>query len=239
MLTKDERERYARQLLLPEIGERGQKLLKQAKVLVVGAGGLGSPVLQYLGAAGVGKIGILDGDTVSKSNLQRQILYTSEQIGEPKALLAAKRLMANNPHITTVVHNEFLTSNNATNLISNYDLVVDCTDNFATRYLINDATVTLSKPWVYGSIFEFTGQVSVFNYKGGATYRCLYPKPIENPTKAEENGVIGAIAAWVGAIQTNEVIKIICNIGTVLSGKLMIVNALESTQQVFPFEKTE
>lgn len=239
ILTQEEKKQYARQLLLSEIGEQGQQLLKQAKVLVVGAGGLGSPVLQYLGAAGVGQLGILDGDKVSESNLQRQILYSADQIGQSKADLAVVRLQQNNPYISPVAYNEFLTVDNALQLIQNYDLVVDCTDNFATRYLINDATAILSKPWVYGSISGFTGQVSVFNYKGGATYRCLYPKKIEQPTKAENYGVLGTIAAWVGAIQANEAIKIICKVGSILSGKLLMIDALEHSQSIFSFEKSK
>lgn len=239
MLTIEEQKRYHRQLLLPEIGEKGQERLRQAKVLVVGAGGLGSPVLQYLGAAGVGNIGIVDADVVSVSNLQRQILYRHDEVGQSKAQVAAKRLQQNNPHIITVAYNHFLTVKNALEIIKKYDLVVDCTDNFGTRYLINDATVILSKPWVHGSIFEFTGQVAVFNYNGGATYRCLYPEQVEHPPKAENNGVMGALAGWVGCIQANEAIKLICKLDNhLLSGRLLTVDALACTQRVFSFPKS-
>lgn len=237
MLLLEEQKQYARQLILSKIGTGGQLSLKQAKVLVVGAGGLGSAVLQYLGAAGVGEIGIVDNDKVSQSNLHRQVLYSYNQIGEYKSLIAAERLTANNPFIKVKAYQSFLDVSNALELIRPYDLVVDCTDNFASRYLINDATVVLNKPWVYGSINNFTGQVSVFNYKKGATYRCLYPTQPTQSHNDEYLGVIGTIPAWVGAIQANEVIKVVCKIGSILRNKLLVIDALECTQNTYSFQK--
>src|ERR1035437_2494874 len=227
-MTTEEKRRYARHIILPEIGLEGQQKLKQAKVLVVGAGGLGCPVLQYLTAAGVGTLGIIDFDTVDESNLQRQVLYSTEDIGKHKAAIAKEKLEKQNPDINLVSHVAHLTSANALEIISQYDIVVDGSDNFATRYLVNDACVILNKVLVFGSIFKFEGQVSVFNYKGGPTYRCLYPEaPAEGDVpNCAEIGVLGVLPGIVGTLQANEVIKIITGIGDILSGKLLTLDAL-------------
>ena len=227
-MTPEENKRYSRHIILPEIGLEGQQKLKRAKVLVIGAGGLGCPVLQYLTAAGVGIIGIVDFDRVDESNLQRQVLYSTEDIGKYKADIAKEKLSKQNPYINLTSHVIHLTSVNAIDIISQYDIVVDGSDNFATRYLVNDACVILNKVLVFGSIFKFDGQVSVFNYKGGTTYRCLYPDPPaagEVPNCAE-TGVIGVLPGIVGTLMANEVIKLITNVGEVLSGKLLTVDAL-------------
>ena len=227
-MTSEEKRRYARHIILPEIGMEGQRNLKQAKVLVVGAGGLGCPVLQYLTAAGIGTIGIVDFDIVDESNLQRQVLYSTEDIGKHKAAVAKEKLQKQNPYIQLTAYCQQLTAINAADILSAYDIVVDGSDNFATRYLVNDACVMLNKVLVFGSIFKFDGQVSVFNYKGGATYRCLYPEP---PAEGDvpncaETGVIGVLPGITGTLMANEVIKLITNVGEVLSGKLLTVDAL-------------
>ncbi|MHB8261917.1 MAG: molybdopterin-synthase adenylyltransferase MoeB [Bacteroidia bacterium] len=227
-MTAEEKRRYARHIILPEIGLGGQLKLKRTKVLVVGAGGLGCPVLQYLTAAGVGTIGIIDFDIVDESNLQRQVLYATQDVGKHKAKVAKEKLKEQNPYINLIAHVAYLTSQNALELISQYDIVVDGSDNFVTRYLVNDACVILNKVLVFGSIFKFEGQVSVFNYKDGPTYRCLYPEP---PAEGDvpncaEIGVLGVLPGMVGTLQANEVIKIITNNGEVLSGKLLTLDAL-------------
>lgn len=228
MLTTNEIKRYNRHIILPEVGMSGQEKLKNAKVFVVGAGGLGSPVLLYLAAAGVGTIGIADDDNVDESNLQRQVLYTSDDVGKPKALHAKKKLLALNPNIEVVSYQERVNRDNILNLISKYDIVVDGSDNFSTRYLVSDACVILKKPLVFGSIFKFEGQVSVFNYNDGPTYRCLYPdQPGEDEVpNCSQIGVIGVLPGIIGTLQANEVIKIITGIGEVLSGKLLMFDAL-------------
>lgn len=231
--SKEEMERYSRHLLIPEFNIEGQKKLKAAKVLIVGAGGLGAPLIQYLTAAGVGTIGIVDFDVVDESNLQRQVLFTMEDIGRPKVEVARERIIAQNPHIRVIAFNEQLTSKNALEIIKNYDLVADGTDNFPTRYLVNDACVLLGKPNVYASIFRFEGQVSVFNYTDkhgtiGPNYRDLFPNPPPPglvPSCAE-GGVIGVLPGIIGSLQTNEVIKIITGVGDPLSGKLFLFDAL-------------
>ena len=239
MLTSEEKKQYNRHLILDKIGEEGQLKLKQAKVLVIGAGGLGCPVLQYLTAAGVGTIGIIDDDVVDQSNLQRQILYTIDDIGLSKSKTAAKRLSRLNPFVNFDVYNEKLTQKNALSLFNNYDIIVDGSDNFSTRYLVNDASVITNKPLVYGSIFKFEGQVSVFNYQGSATYRCLYPtppKPDESPN-CSEIGVLGVLPGIIGSLQANETIKIICGIGAVLANKLLMYDSLEMNQTILNYEK--
>lgn len=239
MLTSEEKKQYNRHLILDKIGEVGQVKLKQAKVLVIGAGGLGCPVLQYLTAAGVGTIGIIDDDVVDQSNLQRQILYTLDDIGNSKAATAAKRLSKLNPFVKFNVYQERLTTENALSLFTNYDVIVDGSDNFSTRYLVNDATAITNKPLVYGAIFKFEGQVSVFNYKGSATYRCLYPtppKPNESPN-CSEIGVLGVLPGIIGSLQANETIKIICEIGEVLANKLLIYDSLYMNQTILNYEK--
>lgn len=238
MLTSSEKNRYQKHLLLPQIGLEGQLKLKNAKVLVVGAGGLGCPVLLYLSAAGVGKIGILDADSVDMSNLQRQVLYRVEDIGSPKATTAASHLAKMNDSIEYEAVKQNLRPENAETFIRNYDIIVDCTDNFTARYLINDYCVKLNKPFVYGAIHQFEGQVSVFNFKDsdgnlGPTYRCLFPEQpsdLEIPNCATI-GVLGILPGMLGMYQANEVIKMITGIGTVLSGQLLIVDLLENTSQ--------
>ena len=235
MLSSEEKKRYARHLILPEIGLDGQRKLKQAKVLVIGAGGLGCPALQYLTAAGIGTIGIVDFDKVDESNLQRQILYNTEDVGKYKAEVAKEKLAKQNPYINLISYISLLTISNAIEIISQYDIVVDGSDNFATRYLINDACVILNKILVFGSIYKFDGQISVFNYKNGSTYRCLYPEPPIDGEIANcaEVGVIGVLPGIVGALQANEVIKIITEIGEVLSGKLLAFDALSMQFNTF------
>lgn len=241
MFSKEEQKQYSRHLILDEVGVEGQQKLKEAKVLVIGAGGLGCPILQYIAAAGVGTIGVIDDDTVDQTNLQRQILYTHEDIGLPKAEQAAKRLQAINPYITVTPYVAKLTKENALDLFAQYDIIVDGSDNFATRYLVNDASVLTNKPLVFGSIFKFEGQVSVFNYEGSPTYRCLYPNPPQpgQVPNCSEIGVIGVLPGIIGSLQANEVIKLICGIGTVLKGKLLSYNALSMQQFILNFSKNE
>lgn len=235
MFSTEEIKRYSRHLILSEIGEAGQRKLKSAKVLVVGAGGLGCPVLQYLAAAGVGTIGIVDFDVVEESNLQRQVLYTAEDAGKQKAIVAKTKLAAQNPHIVLHSHAVALDSGNALELFSAYDIIVDGSDNFATRYLVNDACVILKKPLVFASIFKFEGQVSVFNYNNGPTYRCLYPEPPApgDVPNCSEIGVIGVLPGIAGTLQANEVIKLITGIGELLSGKLLSFDALSMQFNIF------
>lgn len=238
-LSGEEREQYSRHLLLDEIGISGQLKLKNAKVLVIGAGGLGCPTLQYLTAAGVGIIGIMDDDIVEKSNLQRQILFTQNDIGKNKAMAAASRLQALNPHICFEIYPERLSVENAISHFESYDIIVDGTDNFSTRYLINDAAVLANKPVVFGSIYKFSGQVTVFNYNQGPTYRCLYPnppKPYAMPN-CSEVGVLGVLPGIIGSLQANEVLKIILGIGNVLAGRLLTFDALSMKQNLLTFKK--
>ncbi|MBX2906838.1 MAG: HesA/MoeB/ThiF family protein [Taibaiella sp.] len=241
MLTRKERERYSRQTMLPEIGDAGQQLLKEARVLVVGAGGLGCPILQYLAAAGVGTLGIVDGDVVSLSNLQRQVLYSVNDLGISKAKRAAEVITRLNPDIHLLSYPVFITNENVLQLASDYDIIVDGTDNFDTRYLLNDACVMKNKPLVSGAIFRFEGQVSVFNYKGGPTYRCLFPTPPgagESPSCAEI-GVVATLPGIVGTIQANEVIKMITGAGEALSGRLLVIDALTMQSHTFSFKANE
>jgi molybdopterin/thiamine biosynthesis adenylyltransferase len=209
--SKPELIRYSRQLMLPEVGLKGQEKFKNAKVLVIGAGGLGCPVLQYLSAAGIGTIGIVDFDTVELHNLHRQILYTAADIGKSKAVIAADKLKQQNPHIIINEHNVLLNEENATGLIEQYDLVVDGSDNFETRYLVNDTCVQLNKPLVYGSIFKFEGQAAVFNYKGSKQLRDIYseaPHPDDVPN-CSETGIIGAIPGLIGTLMCTMAFEII------------------------------
>lgn len=241
MLTSEEKKQYNRHLILDKIGEKGQLKLKKAKVMVIGAGGLGCPVLQYLTAAGVGTIGIIDDDVVDQSNLQRQILYTIDDIGFSKVVTASKRLSKLNPFVKFDVYQEKLTRENAISLFEKFDIIVDGSDNFSTRYLTNDASIITKKPLVYGAIFKFEGQVSVFNYKESASYRCLYPtppKPNESPN-CSEIGVLGVLPGIIGSFQANEVIKMICEIGDVLTNKVLIYNTLTMRQLTLRFEKSE
>lgn len=228
MLTKSELERYSRHLVLPEIGLEGQEKLKAAKVLIIGMGGLGSPLGLYLSAAGVGKLGLVDFDKVSISNLHRQVLFNADDIGKPKALVAEQKLKSLNPDIEIVSYNLKLTSNNALDIFKGYDIIADASDNFATRYLVNDVCVLLHKPDVYGSILRFEGQVSVYIPELGPCYRCLYPEP-PSPGSApscEEGGVLGVLPGIIGSIQANEVIKLIIGKGEQLTGRLLILDAL-------------
>ena len=227
-LTKDEFKRYSRHLILPEVGLDGQKRLKAASVLLIGAGGLGSPLALYLAAAGVGRLGIVDFDVVDFSNLQRQILHSTNDVGKSKLQSAKEKLVAMNPHVNVVTHDAALSSENALELFAPYDIIVDGTDNFPTRYLVNDACVLLGKPNAYGSIFRFEGQASVFATKEGPCYRCLYPEPPPPglvPSCAE-GGVLGVLPGVVGCIQATETIKLILGAGEPLIGRFLIFDAL-------------
>ncbi|PJJ09228.1 adenylyltransferase/sulfurtransferase [Flavobacterium sp. 1] len=231
--------RYSRQIILPEIGEAGQQKLQDAHVLVIGAGGLGCPVLQNLASTGVGNIGIVDGDTVDETNLHRQLLYTLEDCGNSKAETAKKAILKLNPEITVTVFSEFFTPQNATRIVEGYQIIVDCTDAIAVRYLINDVSVAKKIPMVYASIHKFEGQVSVFNYKNGPSYRCLFPEQesLDAVPNCAESGVLGILPNTLGLFQATEVLKIILEIGTVLSGKLLIYDALHFQTQIIDFVK--
>ena len=229
-LERDELLRYGRHLLLPEVAIDGQRKLKAARVLVVGAGGLGSPAALYLAAAGVGTIGLVDFDIVEVTNLQRQLLHGTRDVGRSKLDSARDRLQDTNPHVKLELHATRLTAANALTIIREYDIVLDGTDNFATRYLVNDACVLLGKPNVYGSIFRFDGQASVFATPDGPCYRCLYPEPPPPglvPSCAE-GGVLGVLPGLVGTVQATEAIKLILGIGTTLTGRLLLVDALDA-----------
>jgi molybdopterin/thiamine biosynthesis adenylyltransferase/rhodanese-related sulfurtransferase/molybdopterin converting factor small subunit len=227
-LSNEEILRYSRHLIIPEVGIEGQKKLKAAKVLLVGAGGLGAPLGLYLAAAGVGRIGLVDFDTVDFTNLQRQVIHSTKDVGRNKIDSAAEKMLAINPNVRIAKHNVALSSENALDILKDYDLVVDGTDNFPTRYLVNDACVLLNKPNVYGSIFRFEGQATVFAYKGGPCYRCLYPEPPPPglvPSCAE-GGVLGILPGTIGLIQATETVKLILGIGEPLVGRLLLYDAL-------------
>ena len=239
LLSKDEINRYSRQIRLAEVGKEGQERIKGTSVVVIGAGALGCPVLQYLAAAGIGILGIVDNDWVDETNLHRQVLYTVKDIGKPKPVAAKEKLKLLNPEVSYKVHFIRLNKESALRIIREYDIIVDCTDNFATRYLINDAAVILNKPLVYGAIHKFSGQLMVLNYNEGPTLRCLYPEPphpLEVPS-CDETGVIGSIAGTIGSMQATEVIKIILKKDEVLSGKLFIIDSLNFTTQIISFER--
>ncbi|MEH2328883.1 molybdopterin-synthase adenylyltransferase MoeB [Nostoc sp.] len=228
-LTKDDYERYSRHLILPEVGLEGQKRLKAASVICIGTGGLGSPLLLYLAAAGVGRIGIVDFDVVDTSNLQRQVIHGTSWVGKPKIESAKNRIHEINPYCQVDLYETRVSSENALELIQPYDIVVDGTDNFPTRYLVNDACVLLNKPNVYGSILRFEGQATVFNYEGGPNYRDLFPEPPPPgmvPSCAE-GGVLGILPGIIGLIQATETVKIILGQGNTLSGRLLLYNALD------------
>jgi sulfur-carrier protein adenylyltransferase/sulfurtransferase len=228
-LSKEEYQRYSRHIILPEVGLEGQKRLKTASVACIGTGGLGSPLLLYLAAAGIGRIGIVDFDLVDSSNLQRQIIHGTSWVGKPKIESAKNRILEINPDCQVDLYETRLTSENALDILKPYDVVVDGTDNFPTRYLTNDACVILNKPNVYGSIFRFEGQASVFNYQDGPNYRDLFPEPPPPgmvPSCAE-GGVLGVLCGIIGSIQATETIKIILGAGDTLSGRLLLYNALE------------
>src|SRR5437762_6425379 len=238
-LTQAEIRRYSRHLILPEVGLAGQKRLKQSSVLLVGAGGLGSPLALYLAAAGVGRIGLVDFDVVDESNLQRQVIHGTSDVGRPKLESAKERILDINPHVQVDTYEVALSSENALELFKPYDVIVDGTDNFPTRYLVNDACVLLGKPNVYGSIFRFEGQASVFWAEYGPCYRCLYPEPPPPglvPSCAE-GGVLGVLCASIGSIQVTEAIKLLTGIGEPLAGRLMIYDALEMTYRTIKVRK--
>ena len=226
--SPDDLRRYSRHLLLPEVGVAGQKKLRRAKVLLVGAGGLGAPAALYLAAAGIGEIGLVDFDRVDLSNLQRQVLYTTNDVGQPKLEAAKRRLEALNPGVRVVPHEERLSSENALSLFKPYDIIVDGTDNFPTRYLVNDASVLLGKPNVYGSIYRFEGQVSVFDARRGPCYRCLYPEPPppDLVPSCAEAGVLGVLPGLIGTLQATETVKLLLGQGEPLIGRLLLFDAL-------------
>ncbi|MBX6356988.1 MAG: adenylyltransferase/sulfurtransferase MoeZ [Micromonosporaceae bacterium] len=238
-LTVDEIRRYSRHLIIPDVGVTGQKRLKNSRVLCVGAGGLGAPALMYLAAAGVGTLGIVDFDAVDESNLQRQVIHGQSDIGRPKTESAAATIREINPYVNVVIHDTALDRENVREIFSQYDLIVDGTDNFATRYLVNDAAVLLGKPYVWGSIYRFDGQASVFWAEHGPCYRCLYPEPPPPgmvPSCAE-GGVLGVLCASVGSIQVTEAIKLLTGIGEPLVGRLTVYDALEMSYRTIKVRK--
>jgi molybdopterin/thiamine biosynthesis adenylyltransferase/rhodanese-related sulfurtransferase len=239
MFSPTERQRYRRHLQLSEIGEAGQERLRQARVLVVGAGGLGCPILQYLAAAGVGTLGLADADQVELTNLPRQILYGPADVGQPKIEAAARALGRLNDLITYELHHLRLNPDNVRALVAGYDVVVDGSDNFPTRYLLNDACVSLDKPLVSGAIYKFEGQVSVFNYQGGPTYRCLFPEP---PSAAEApdcntTGVLNVLPGLIGTVQATEALKVVLGLGDVLSGRLWLLDTLTFQSRTLRFKR--
>lgn len=239
MLTPEELERYNRQMLMPEFGTAGQEKLKNAKILVIGCGGLGSPILLYLTAAGVGTIGIVENDKVDISNLQRQILYSSTAVGQEKISETVNRLSALNPLVKFNQYPTRLSAENALEIIKDYDIIIDGTDNFPTRYLVNDACVMLEKPFVYGAIHRFEGQIAVFNHQNSATYRDLFPTPPppEQAPNCAEAGVLGVLPGIIGSMQALEAIKVITNIGEPLSGKLLVLDTLSMQSRIIRIPK--
>ena len=239
ILKPEQRNRYERHVSLPEIGEKGQQKLLDSRVVIIGAGGLGSPAALYLAAAGVGTIGVVDMDTVEESNLQRQILHSTETIGENKVDSAEKTLSTLNPDVNVITYNTRLNKDNAIEIIENYDVVIDGTDNFETRYLINDVSVKTGTPVVHGSIFQYEGQITVFDPKNGPTYRDIFPEPPENGTapNCTEAGVLGVLPGIVGSIQALETIKLILDIGEGLSGRLIVFDALEMSFHEYKIDR--
>jgi adenylyltransferase/sulfurtransferase len=238
-LTQEEVFRYSRHLMIPDVGLEGQRKLKAARVLIVGTGGLGSPVSLYLAAAGIGRIGVIDYDIVDSSNLQRQVIHGSSKIGKPKVISAKERMLDLNPYIQVDDYSEVFCSDNALRIAENYDILVDGTDNFPTRYLVNDLCVMTHKPYIYGSIFRFEGQVSVFDASTGPCYRCLFPDPppFGLIPSCAESGVFGVLPGTIGTLQATETIKVILGIGTSLSGKLLLYDALELSFQSINLRK--
>ncbi len=235
-LTAHESERYKKHIQLPEIGVAGQEQLKSARVLAVGAGGLGAPLLQYLVAAGVGTVGIADQDTVELSNLHRQLLYSDSSVGQPKTKIAKERLEAQNKNVKIILHEKFITKATAQSTLSQYDIIADCTDNITTRYLLSDVCKKLGKPLVYGSVYKYEGQISVFSYKNGPAYRDVFPENDERATfEPAQVGLLGILPAVIGSLQAMEVIKIICNLGNVLSGKIFYMNTLTLQSYIMKF----
>ena len=239
ILNKQELNRYSRHISLDGFGLEGQEKLKKASVLVVGAGGLGAPVLQYLAAAGVGKIGIADNDLISETNLPRQVLYSRKDIGMQKAIVACAKLADYNPHTAYIVHNILFKDERALKIMEGYDIVVDCTDNLPARYLLNDACIMLKKPLVHASLYKFQGQVSVFNYMNGPSYRCLYPYPPRSEKILDSGrvGILGAMVGVIGSVQAGEVVKIIIGLGEVLSGRLFVFNLLDCNSHIFNIKR--
>ncbi len=232
--------RYARQMQLPKIGESGQGLLAAASVLVVGAGGLGCPVLSYLAAAGIGRLGVIDFDTLELSNLHRQPLYDTMDVGRLKSKAITDKLQLLNPEIQIIPYTDRLTQHNALDIFKSYAIIVDCTDNFSTRYIINDACILLNKPFVYGSVFQYEGQVAVFNYNGSATYRCVFPQPPAHGTVPDCNtsGIIGTITGVIGTLQANEVIKMICMPEHVIQNTVLTWNALTQSMYTLNIQRS-
>ncbi|MCX6254349.1 MAG: HesA/MoeB/ThiF family protein [Bacteroidia bacterium] len=236
ILSQREIRRYSRQIMIPEIGIKGQEKLKQAKVLVVGAGGLGCPVLQYLTAVGVGKISIAEFDMVNETNLQRQVLYGSADVGKLKSIIAKNRLEHLNSLLEFEIFNLRLDASNSLKILNNFDVIVDATDNLDTRYIINDSCVILGKPMVHGSIYKYEGIISVFNFKGGPTYRCFNPSPTNSEYKnpqPSQVGLLGVLPGITGTYMANEVIKIITEKGDILSGKVLLINIFTNTFSIF------
>jgi len=225
--------RYNRQIILPEVGVFGQQKLQQAKVLIIGAGGLGVAVLPYLVAAGIGEIGIIDDDSIEITNLQRQVIYKNSSIGKSKVQEAAAMALSLNPSVKMNAIPEKLDSKNALSLFEQYDIIVDATDNLDTKYLINDACCVTNKPFVYGSVYKFEGQVSVFNYENGPTYRCLFPEKPDDYKNCNDLGIMGISVGIIGMFQANEVLKMVLGIGELLPGKLLVYNMLNNEQQKF------
>ncbi len=233
-------ERYDRQIKLPELGEQGQQKLRNARVLIVGVGGLGCPCAQYLVAAGIGHLGLMDGDCVDVSNLHRQILFSERHVGYFKAKAAREELLARNSQIEITAYDEHLTEKNALQIFSKYDIIVDGTDNFQTKYLINDACVLVDKPFAGASIYKYQGQLSVFNFMNGPTYRCFYPKyKWEDNRNCEETGVLGVLPGILGVMQATEVLKMILGVGEVISGKMKIIDTLHFTDQLISFPRNQ
>ncbi len=236
ILTEKDRLRYSRQTMLPQIGEEGQRKLLDSSVLVVGIGGLGSATVTYLTVAGVGRIGLCDADRVSLSNLQRQVLYTEEEVGHPKAVRAAARLRSQSPGIRFDIYPDGLTLENAEKIIREYDLVVDCTDNFPTRYLIDDTCARLYIPWIYGSIGEFHGQIAVMNHRRGRRYTDLYPdREILCSLPHTTAGVIGPVPGTIGALEASEALKVLTGSGEPLDGRLFTIDLLSMTTSIIEF----
>jgi sulfur-carrier protein adenylyltransferase/sulfurtransferase len=236
ILSDREKRRYTRQIMIPEIGLRGQEMLKLSKVLVIGAGGLGCPVLQYLAAAGTGKIGVAEFAAVDETSLQRQVFYGSADVGKLKSIIAKSRIENLNSYTEVVVYNLRCEASNSLRIFKNWDLIVDATDNPDSRYIINDTCVILGKPMVHGAIYKYEGVISVFNYKGGPTYRCYNPQPVSSDFKnpiSGEVGLFGVVPGIVGTYMANEVIKIITETGDVLSGKVLLINTLSNVFRTF------
>lgn len=240
-LSKQEKNQYSRHIMLKGIGLEGQIRIKKAKVLVVGTGGLGSPVLQYLAAAGIGTIGLADNDLVAESNIARQVLFSKSDVGLHKAIIASKKIAENNPHVQCNIHNIFLTDERVLKIIDQYDIIVDATDNIPARYLLNDACIIQNKVLVHASLYKYQGLVSVFNYQNGPSYRCLFPFPPRSSKILESGaaGILGSLVGTIGSIQANEVIKIITGLGEVLSGKVFIYDMRDNESYKYVLKRID